>query len=67
MVNEPMPWQMTVAELKSVLDKADPKAVVCLEVPAGGIGHPEMAIFLNVKVTDKGPVVGLRPDLEEHA
>ena len=66
MVNDPMPWQMTVAKLRSALDKADPNAVVCLEVPAGGIGNPELAMFLNIKVKDRGPVVGLQPDLEDH-
>ena len=67
MVNDPRPWQMTVAKLRSVLESADPNAVVCLEVPAGGIGHSEVAMILNVTATDQGPVVSLKPDLEEHA
>ena len=66
MVNDPMPWQMTVAKLRSVLEQADPNAVVCLEVPAGGIGNPELTMFLNIKVKDRGPVVGLQPDLDDH-
>ena len=49
-----------------MLEKADPNAVVCIEIPAGGIGHPDLATFLNVKVTDRGPVVGLQPDMENH-
>jgi len=67
MVNDPMPWQMTVAELRSVLEKADPNAVVCLEVPAGGVGNSELATMLNVKVVDRGPVVGIQPDLEKRS
>jgi len=66
MVNEPMPWQLTVAKLRSVLEKSDPNAVVTLEVPPGGIGHPELTIFLNLKVKDRGPVVGFQPDMEDH-
>ena len=66
MVNDPMPWQMTVAKRRSVLEEADPDAVVCLEVPAGGIGNPELATFLNAKVKDRESIVGLQPDLEDH-
>ena len=48
-----MPWQMTVATRRSVIEEADPDAVVYLEVPAGGTGSPELATFLNVKVEDR--------------
>jgi hypothetical protein len=57
---------MTAAKLRSVLEEVDPDAVVCLEVPAGGIGDPELATFLSVQVRDRGSIDGLQPDLEDH-
>ncbi len=65
MVNDPMPWQMTVAELRSILENANSGAVVSLKVPAGGIGHPELETYLNVTVVDRGPIVVLQPNLSK--
>ena len=66
MVNEPMPRQLTVEQLIAVLKKANPKSVVCLEVPAGGIGHDKLKVMLNLKAVDTGPMVKLQPNLDRH-
>ena len=65
MVNEPMPWQLTVAELRRVLEAADPNAVIGLEVPKGGIGNGELATIWNLVVQrSSGPIVILSPRSE---
>ncbi len=62
MVNESMPWQLTVKELKESLEAADDHAVVCFKVPKGGIGHEELSVLLNLKVQNNtGPVFSFIP------
>jgi hypothetical protein len=62
MANEPMPWQLTVAELRRALEAASQDAVVVLKVPKGGIGHPDLDVLLNLAVHRSGdPIVLLVP------
>ncbi len=62
MVNEPTPFQLTVHQLKKALEQADENAVVTLKVPPGGIGHPKLSVFKNLKVNySGGPVFKLEP------
>jgi hypothetical protein len=59
---EPLPWQLTVGKLRKVLENVPDDTVVALVVPAGGIGHPELQLIMNLQVTyTGGPVVGFSP------
>jgi len=62
MANDPLPYQLTVGRLKKALEAVDENVVVSLQVPAGGIGHPSLAVFLNLQVSyTSGPVFKLEP------
>lgn len=66
MVNDLLPRQLTVGQLKKALEAAEDNAVVSLKVPAGGIGHPDLAVYLNLKVNfSEGPVFKLEPSIDE--
>jgi hypothetical protein len=54
MANEPMPWQLTVGQLRGILRDVPDGVVVGLQVPAPGIGHPELTIFCNLRVEYAG-------------
>ena len=54
MANEPMPWQLTVGQLRDVLLDIPDGVVVALQVPPPGIGHAEATIFCNLQVEYAG-------------
>jgi hypothetical protein len=58
MVNEPMHWQLTVAQLRKILGKAQDDAIVGIEIPAGFRGEEELATLYNLQVPSSvtGPV-----------
>jgi len=61
MVNDPMPWQLTVAQLKEALANAQEGAVVGLLLRAGFAAHPDLDGYYNLRLvggTD-GPVIKL--------
>ena len=63
MRNDPMPWQLTVGELRRALEAASQDAVVALKVPKGGIGHPDLEVILNLSVhRASDPIVLLVPN-----
>jgi hypothetical protein len=59
MANEPMPWQMTVGQLRQVLRDVPDEAVVALRVPASGLdgGGEVGSVFYNLRVEYGGGVV----------
>lgn len=63
MVNEAMPHQLTVGQLRHILEGAQEQAVVVLQLPAGHTSHPELAVFVNVAVRVVGPIVVLSPQV----
>jgi len=54
MVNEPMPWQMTVGQLRALIRDVPGDVVVALRVPAPGIGDQTFDVFYNLEVEYKG-------------
>lgn len=52
MVNEPMPWQLTVGQLRRALAEVPDELVM-----APGIGHPDLAVFYNLRVEYGGGVI----------
>lgn len=56
-MNEPRPGQMTVRDLRHVLERIPDEAVVALAVPAGGIGDAQFATFVNVRVDYGGGLI----------
>ncbi|MGI4788867.1 MAG: hypothetical protein ACRYFS_08450 [Janthinobacterium lividum] len=63
MANEPLPHQMTVAQLRELLEDAQENAVVALRLPAGYTAASQIPTFVNLKVEGKttGPVLVLTP------
>jgi hypothetical protein len=62
MVNEPMPWQMTVERLRELIRDVPGDVVVALHVPAPGIGDRDLDVFYDVEVEYKGgPLFRLVP------
>lgn len=62
MVNEPLPHQLTVGQLRQSLEGVPDATVIALELPAGYQAHPEMASFVNLGVLRvSGPIVVLSP------
>jgi hypothetical protein len=65
-MNEPLPWQLTVAQLREVLATAPDEAIVALRVPAPGLGHADLDVFCNLKVErSAGMIVLLAPELRD--
>jgi hypothetical protein len=65
MVNDPMPWQLTVGDLRKLLQNVPDGVVVGLRVPAGGIGDPELQLFCNLRASySGGPVFRFEPVTE---
>ena len=54
MVNEPMPWQLTVGQLRQALREVPDEGVVCLVVRPPGIGDKEFTVFYNLRVEYAG-------------
>jgi len=65
MPNEPLPHQLTVKQLKHILEGAQEQAVVALRLPAGYKSHPELVVFVNLEVKITGPTVVVSPRLHE--
>ncbi len=61
MANESLPHQLTVKQLKPILESAQDKAVVCLRLPPGYAAHPELGALANLDAGDKGPIVTFTP------
>jgi hypothetical protein len=57
MVNDPMPRQLTVGALRTLLENVPDGAVVGLRVPAGGIGDPQLQLFCNLSASYGGGLV----------
>jgi len=69
MVNDPMPWQPTVRQLRQALDGVPDDAVVGVSVPAGKVGYPHTTLTtlygrLAFEYRD-GPVFQIRVLKEE--
>jgi hypothetical protein len=61
-VNEPMPYQLTVGRLREILRDAPDEAVIGLKLPPGFHGHDQLSIYVNVEASySSGPIVLLRP------
>jgi hypothetical protein len=68
MVNEAMPWQLTVDQLRRSLAEVPDGTVVGLAVPPGGLGHPELTVLYNLTVEYAGgPIVILSPRVTDDA
>ena len=65
--NDPMPWQLTVGELRAALEDVPDQVVVGLSVPPGTLGHPELMTVHMVRPREYSGgraftlVVGLPP------
>lgn len=65
-MNDAMPWQMTVAQLRELLADVPGEAVVALRVPAPGLGDPVLDVFYNLRAEyPGGPVFRLVPVVGE--
>jgi hypothetical protein len=61
-VNQPLPFQLTVARLRELLATVPDDVVVGLKVPAGAFGDPDLATFYNLRAEySGGPVVAFVP------
>ena len=67
MANEPLPHQLTVRQLRHILEDAQGQAVVVLRLPAGYKAHMELTMFVDLEVDVAGPIVILSPRLRETA
>jgi hypothetical protein len=53
--NAPMPWQLTVGELRRALADCPDEAAVGLRVPPGTLSDPLIATFLNLRIRAVAP------------
>ena len=65
MENEPLLHQLTVGQLRHILEDAQENAVVVLHLPAGFKAHPDLSFFVNLEVKDAGSIIALSPVLCE--
>ena len=66
MANEPLPNQLTVGQLKRIIEDVPDKTVVALTLPAGFLCPPELRTFYNVNARyDGGAVVRLSLQTDE--
>lgn len=57
MVNESMPWQLTVGNLREVLATVPDEAVVALRVPPSGLAAGPGTTIYNLRVEYGGGVI----------
>jgi hypothetical protein len=60
--NDPLPWQLTVAQLRSTIAQVPDDVVVSFALPPSTPRQDQLTIFSNVQVVyTGGPVLQLRP------
>src|SRR5262245_11295930 len=62
MRNDPLPWQLTVGQLRSAIARVPDEVVVGFALPPSTPRSDELTVFLNVQVAYAGgPVLQLKP------
>ena len=61
-MNDPLPTQLTVGELRKLIENAPDSTVIALQLPPSAHGEHQLTLFCNLTAKyDSGPIVLLAP------